>query len=642
VCRVAEERVVVLTRESVVKPRRAVIIGVDGLSADLVKRYVEKGVFKSLGELMRRGVFARALPAIPTHTPVNWTTISTGAWPGTHGVTGFSILTRGRSYREKLSGFDTRSVRAEFLWEAAERAGRKCILLKWAGPQFPVTVKKGIQVDGCFCVECIHEISGPRLYSSVRKEEWVTKISVRRAEGWRRLPVSYSEPLEAVLLLGSSELSARLYVLAVDSEGKGYDRVYLCLSKEGSIVGSLAVGEWSEWLRLSFRDNGSSVEGTVRLKLVSLSSDGSVLEIYASQIMPVTGWTYPENIARELVENVGPFLQRVGYIQEGEVYGAWVDYETFLEELEYQHEWFARAAAYLAEKYEWDLFFIHTHAVDYVLDSVISRADPATAVDDSLREYYESVVDRTMSIVDRMIGELVEKLVDEETLVVVVSDHGIISYRGHTSITDIVRDILVKRGFLVYKKRKAIGPATKPQKGEEVDLSRSKAIVHDDVYIYINLKGREPHGVVDPGEYEIVRDSIISALLEYRDPLLKSTPFSLVLRAEDAEFLGLYGDRIGDIVFVAREGGLYNEGHGIYLPTARFGMSSLNAFLLMAGPGVKEGYELKKSVRLVDIAPTVAFLLGFPPPKDSEGSILLEVLSEDFINHIFSRTGDRA
>ena len=630
-----------MAEESVVRPKRAVIIGVDGLSADLVKRYVEKGILKNFGALMRRGVFARALPAIPTHTPVNWTTISTGAWPGTHGVTGFSILTRGRSYREKLSGFDTRSVRAEFLWEAAERSGKKCILLKWAGPQFPVTVKKGIQVDGCFCVECIHEISGPRLYSSVRREDWVVKISVHRAEGWRRLPNSCSEPLEAVLLLGSSKLSARLYALVVDSEGKGYDRVYLCLSKDGSIVDSLAVGKWSKWLKLSFRGEEKSIEGTVRLKLVSLSRDGSVLEIYASQIMPVTGWTYPENIARELVENAGPFLQRVGYIQEGVVYGAWVDYETFLEELKYQHEWFAKAAAYLAKKYEWDLFFIHTHAVDYVLDSVISEADPATAEDDSLRKYYESVVDRTMRIVDRMIREIIGKLVDEETLVVVVSDHGIISYRGHTSITDIVRDILVRKGFLVYKERKAAGPATKPQKKEEVDLSRSKAIVHDDVYIYINLKGREPHGVVDPDEYEAIRDSIINSLLEYKDPLLKSTPFSLVLKAEDAEFLGLYGDRIGDIIFVAREGGLYNEGHGIYLPTARFSMSSLNAFLLMAGPGVKKGYELKKPVRLIDVAPTVAFLLGFPPPKDSEGSILLEALSEDFINYIFSRIGDR-
>jgi len=81
---------------------------------------MKEGVMPNLLRLKRRGVFIKALPVLSTHTPTNWTTISTGAWPGTHGITRFSILTRGKPYHEKKSDFDTREVRAEFLWQAAE------------------------------------------------------------------------------------------------------------------------------------------------------------------------------------------------------------------------------------------------------------------------------------------------------------------------------------------------------------------------------------------------------------------------------------------------------------------------------------------------------------------------------------------
>jgi len=618
------------------RPKRAFILGLDGASADLVLFLMKNNVMPNLLRLKRKGVFIKALSSLPTHTPTNWTTISTGALPGTHGITGFSILTKGKSYLERKSGFDTRMVRAEFLWQAAERAGKKCILLKWAGPQFPVTLKHGIQIDGCFCVSCIHEISGPKLYSSIRNDQHVVRINVRNANEWRNIPSHFINPLETELILGD-DLKCKIYLLITGSKGKGYDRVAISKNKDfNDVIGFISPGEWSKWFKFIFKSGEKCIEGTVRLKLVWLSSDGNQIEIYCSQIMPVKGWSYPTGVDEELVENIGPFLQRVGYIQEGEIYGAWVDYETFIEELEYQHRWFIEASKYLSKKYEWDLFFLHSHAPDYILDSVIRRAEPLTASKDTDNRYYMELIKRTFRIVDNMVGEIYDEIIDGETLLAIVSDHGVIGYHGDRSITQIIRDILIKKKLLVYKKKTSVGVATKPQKrGGEIDWSKTKAIVHDDIYIYINLKGREPHGIVDPTDYEKVRDEIIESLLEYRDPILGRSPFTLILRAEDAEILGLYGDRIGDIIFTVREGGKYSEGHGIYLPTARYGMSSIYAFILLAGPGIRENYEFKRPVHLIDLAPTISFLLGFPPPQDSQGSILFEAFNEEIINFYF-------
>jgi len=613
------------------KAKKALIIGLDGASPESIEIFMKNGELPNISKLKSMGVFARALPVLPTHTPVNWTTIGTGAWPGTHGIIGFAIHHRGEPLSKMHSGFDTREVQAEFLWNAAERAGKKCILMKWAGPMFPVTVRNGIQVDGCFCTECIHEISGPRLYS-LTEEPCSTRINLKIAEGWRGIPHSLSAPLEATITVGSEKLSTELHLLLIDSKGKGYDRLIISKTKDmKDSIDILKVGQWSRWVRMEFRGEDHATIGTLRLKLVELSRDATRLRIFCSQIMPITGWTYPKGIDKELVENVGPFLQRVGYTQAGRIYGGWADYETFIEELEYQHEWFAKASIYLLKKYDWDLFFLQSHAPDYVFDSVIKEADPLTASNKEKSREYIRLIGRMYRAVDRMVGEIVDEIADEDTLIVLVSDHGVIAYPSTNPLPNIINKILVENGFLFYKGEGEVeeGVATKPQRIPEIDWSRTKAVFRDSIYIYINLKGREPNGVVEPEDYEKVRDQIIDALLSYKDPKLGICPFSLVLRAEDARILGLYGDRIGDIIVTAREGGLYNEGHGIYLPTAKYGISSLHALLIMAGPGLKRNYELKRTVWLTDVAPTIAYLMDIPPPRQAEGAVLYEALEEN-------------
>jgi len=621
------------------KPKRALIIGLDGASPESVEMFMAQGKLPNMRKLMERGVFARAMPVLPTHTPVNWTTIGTGVWPGTHGITGFSIHHRGEPLSRVHSAFDTREVQAEFLWNAAERVGKKCILMKWAGPMFPVTVKKGIQVDGCFCVECKHEISGPRVYSleepkvNVDGKPASTKINLKPASHWKNVSPINLKPLESTLEIGSPNLKVTLHLLLIDSGSKGYDRVILSKTKNvKDKICVLSVGQWSEWIRLDFQGENSVTTGTLRLKLVELGKDASKLKIYCSQIMPITGWTYPKEIAKELVENIGPFLQRPGYCQEGLIYGGWVDHETFMEEMEYQHDWFARASVYLLKIYDWDLFFMQTHALDYIFDNLIRWAEPLTAPNKKKSNEYMELIGRTYEQVDKMIGRIIDEVADRDTLIAVVSDHGVIGYHSPRTVSEIVRDILIKNKLLFYKgeKEEAKEIGSKPAVGiSSIDWSRTKAIYHDSIYIYINLKGREPNGVVEPNEYEEVRDQIIEALYSYKDPKLGKCPFSLVLRSEDARILGLYGDRIGDIVFTVREGGLYGEGHGVYLPTAEYGISSLHALLIMAGPGVKRNYELKRTVWLTDISPTIAHLMDIPPPKQAEGAILYEAL--DFI-----------
>ncbi len=87
-----------------------------------------------------------------------------------------------------------------------------------------------------------------------------------------------------------------------------------------------------------------------------------------------------------------------------------------------------------------------------------------------------------------------------------------------------------------------------------------------------------------------MRDEIITALYECTDPQTGKKPFTLVLLKEDAKILGLYGDKVGDIVYSIRPE--FSGQHGPHLPATKFGIGSLEGLRIMSGPGIKKNSAL--------------------------------------------------
>jgi len=102
-------------------------------------------------------------------------------------------------------------------------------------------------------------------------------------------------------------------------------------------------------------------QGTVRFKLTALSPDGKFMKLYRSQIMPLDGFSEPNQIGRELIDKIGPYQEHVS--QMFDVLGI-VDYTTCVEEADYQGQWFAKAALYLTKEKGCDLFFCHVRLID--------------------------------------------------------------------------------------------------------------------------------------------------------------------------------------------------------------------------------------------------------------------------------------
>ena len=348
-----------------------------------------------------------------------------------------------------------------------------------------------------------------------------------------------------------------------------------------------------------------------------LRLEGDMLALWTPPLYPVEGFTYPPELGPKLVEKIGPFTPKIwAGLEEG-----WIDDATFYEWYDYHNQWLAEASLYLLESHPWDIFLLQCHALDHAQHLYLSKFDPKTAdvrqehawfprlppaevAREMLPKHYESV--------DRVIGKVTE-IADEETVILVVSDHGAVA-----SVDEVhVNKVLEQGGLLFYK----AGEGGKPQ----VDWSRTIAYKTRPGHIYVNLKGREPCGVVKARDYEVVRDRILEVLYDYVHPGTGKRAFTLAVRREDAKPLGLWGEAVGDIIYAVRPE-LVGHEHGPILPTAQYGLSSVRAVLVMAGPGIKKGYRLQRLHWLTDIAPTVAHLLGIPAPRDAEGGVLYEAL----------------
>ncbi len=625
------------------KPQKLVVIGLDAPTVEDIERYTRSGDMPFTAKLIAEGTFAEnCLVPHSTITPPNWTTIATGAWPGTHGVTGFHYHEPNKVNVEMEQAFDSRRCKAEFIWEAAERVGARSIVLNYPST-WPPRMREGVQLFGMGLAPNEWRIGLPKhitrisvwgaqvfateetLKEPLEKRPFpfvtmeapeATIVKLTKPEGWSNLPEGAEFAVELPLwhrkALNEVKSPQSLFALLIRSP-QGY-KVALCSEKDyAKRIGEAEAGKWSPILRLSAQTADGEKEGVFMFKPVELDPQNGVFRLYLSPLCQVGGWSYPEEIAREIP------ITRGTPIPSSETFDAffrgWIDAETFLEEIDFHHAWLAEAAVYLMRKVDWKLFFMHAHAPDWMYHALMKRSDPSCNPDEKDREFACDIFRRIYSSLDRMIREIVEAA-GEDALVVIVSDHGALpSPKGWVPFLRILQEA----GLLAMKKD--------PETGQEVvDWSKTKAYWQREVNVYVNLKGREPQGIVEPEDYEKVRDEIIEALMNWRDPKTGERPIYLALKKEDARPWGAYGDEVGDVIVAVKPG--WGGEHAFQLPTAKFSRHSMRGLLILKGPGIKRGYRMMRTCWITDVVPTACFLLGLPYPRDCEGAVLYQALEE--------------
>ncbi len=146
-------------------------------------------------------------------------------------------------------------------------------------------------------------------------------------------------------------------------------------------------------------------------------------------------------------------------------------------------------------------------------------------------------------------------------------------------------------------------------------------------YIRINLQGREPRGIVPPGQYDSLCDRIAEGLCSFRDASTEDPVVEEVRRARDVFENGARTDRLPDLIvrwkdtpaaahralFSDRLGRIERETPG-RIPNGRSGNHRSEGLLIARGTGITAGTTIDQGADILDLAPTAIDLLGVDPP----------------------------
>jgi len=627
---------------------KVIVIGIDSLMPSFVERFVREASLPNFAKIMQEGSRSKVIPQLPELTPTNWSTVATGAETRTHGVSCFFYHEHGLAPYELKSAFRSDVCKAEKLWQTAERFGKRSIIIEFPA-SYPPEAKGAIFIgDYGSPSRSEREITFSHCYTTLDLAGG-DRVELRKAQGWKNVPGNIQDFLEFRMIIAPSEweigwpFTSREeipdskgveYDVAVFRSGNGcggYDTVAVCRGKDFSkSVAMLREGERSDFIVEDFLVNGQRVRAAFRMKLIELSPDAERLRLYLSEVYPVEGFTYPSELSPELVKHCG-FYQPLVF-QDFPIMKGWIDLQTFKEETEYTVDWLIKCVTYLANKEDWDLMMMKWHSPDHVNHTFWHLIDPICPKHDPGRvEEGWAIFRWNYQLVDKLVGSVLD-CVGEDTFVVVVSDHGHIPHVRSI----MMNDVLAEAGLLAWDSK------------DNIDWSRTQAYAQRLMYVYVNLEGREPTGIVKPSDFERVRERIIEVLLNLKDSETGTHPVNVALRNEDALALGVGGPTAGDVIYALRPGwgALDNRQrfgcafpspkdeppavwghshHGQNVGNAKISLGEIFAGFFVRGKGVKKGYVRENPMRMIDVAPTLARMLGISAPANCEGRAIEDI-----------------
>ncbi|NCF64367.1 MAG: hypothetical protein GWP61_00235 [Chloroflexi bacterium] len=380
-------------------------------------------------------------------------------------------------------------------------------------------------------------------------------------------------------------------------------------------------------------------------------------------------FTYPNNTYQDILNAIGDYIL---YPDPGEAYSD-SGIDSFLERLYRSADLRMQAFAYLRQRETPDFAMMVVNGTDTVSHAMWKYMDQAHPLHDATQfDKYGNAIRDYYRHVDGLLAGIVESL-DENTTLIIMSDHGFGPF--HKFIH--VNNWLIQQGFMSIKpdlrsrfKQTTFDMGFSPMnvyntlmrfglgklkrevvRGQgqgllktlflsfaDVDWSRTVAYSLGNVgQIYLNVAGREPQGVVQPGEeYEQVRAQIMERLAQLRDPATGENVVESIYRREEI----YHGDRLeqaADIVFIPTRleyfgFGEYEFGSHKIIESMQRGISGthrLNGIFLAYGAAVQPGVEIE-GASLVDLAPTILHLMSAPIPDEMDGRVLHDIFQPDY------------
>ncbi len=496
------------------KVKKIIFLGLDGLDPGLTERYIAEGKLPNLKKLAETGGYSRLRTTFPSLSPVAWSTFATGVSPAKHNI--FDFLDRSlKTYLPQLSSarierprkvlrlgrlrIPTSSPTVELLrkskpfWKILGEHGIDCTILR-----MPITFPPE-KFDG----KMLSAMSTPDLKGTQGSfSQFTTRVEKTTYENGSRYPLRVTKDgFEGVIEGPQDTFLAEEPTLHIPFQ----------LIRKGSSLElrvqdhrvPLQLGAYTNWLQLSFRTVvGAKACGIVRFLLTELDADTS---LYMSPIQidpgrPALPISHPSYYAKYLADLLG------SYATCGMAEDTWALNEGVIDE-----------PAFLDQAYS---IFEERKGMFLSALKNTRRGVVACVFDTSDRvqhmffghmggnDQYKQTIEDMYQRMDKLVGETLP-FVDADTALYVLSDHGFCAFRRGVNLNSWLH----QNGYLALKPDAEAGSFF-----EGVDWSKTRAYALGLGGMYMNIQGREAHGIVAPGkEADALRREIITGLTALRE-----------------------------------------------------------------------------------------------------------------------------
>jgi predicted AlkP superfamily phosphohydrolase/phosphomutase len=325
-------------------------------------------------------------------------------------------------------------------------------------------------------------------------------------------------------------------------------------------------------------------------------------------------WAYPQELEVEIEEELGGSGRYIFDIPNFRQAG----FDQTLEQVFQMTERRFQVGRRLIKNKPWDFFMLCDIAPDRLHHVFWQYYDPRHPLYEAGNRY-ETIFQDYYRFLDRALGEFLE-LVPDDAVTIVMSDHGARPMMGGLCFNDW----LIEEGYLTLAEPVS-GPV--PIKEAKIDWSRTAAWGDGGYYgrLFLNIKGREPEGTIDPSRYEEVRDELISKLEGAPGP--DGEPLGTkVLKPQDVypEVRGVAPDLIvyfGDLEWRS-VGSVGNP--SIYTYENDTGPDGANhdrdgVFIMKGAPDQPTGRV--EGLQLIDVGASILSLFGIDPAQALPGAV---------------------
>jgi len=636
---------------------RVYILGFDGMDPDVVDRLITQGKLPNLAWMKMHGAMRRLETTNPAQSPVAWSSFSTGMNPGKTRIydflrrnpatyyPDFSTVTVQRG-RFAMGFLPTRAPRiinnrmGTTFWKIASEHGVKTVVLEAPIDFPPEELQNGVLLSGLG----VPDIRGTMGTFSYFATDAVNAGDTEMGGKVDRIRIDPTGRAHSVVHgprnpFASRDAEGRIPDLMIPIEFqrvRGMNAVRISLQGQ---VRTVRQGEWSDWYKIRFTIAPMvAVNGIGRFHVMEASPE---LRVYLSPInfdprQPPVPISKPNGYSADAARRLGLF-KTLGWPED-----TWalneekIDEKVFLQDLNYS---FSRQRALVIDamdRLDPDLFVTVFQATDKVQHMMWRLIDPKHPMyNRRLADLYGGSIDRTYMRCDSLVGLFLRRAQRQgnRATVLVVSDHGFSSFRRAVNINTW----LVRNGYMTLSRQDPVRDRNLEDlfgRGTfwpNVDWSKTRAYALALGQIYVNLKGRESHGIVAPGaEYDALKRELVEKFSQLRDP---DTGERVVRRvyAREELYKGPYFDEAPDLVVG------FEEGYRVSWQTSLGGIPPniiepnerrWSADHCSVDPSTVEGVFLSsrpvdaQAPRIDDVAPSVLAKFGIARPGDMDGRML--------------------